>query len=119
MSLARGFFQAGARAVVGSLLPLRDDEAATFVSAFYDHLADGVSVGRALAQTRRDLSRAGAPTAAWAGWVVMGDARVVPVPGGARRWPWPWLLAALLVVVGGVVVWGVRSRKRVSKTDPR
>jgi len=111
MSLARGFFQAGSRAVVGSLAPLRDDEAASFISAFYEHLARGLSVGAALAGARRDLVEAGAPTAAWASWVVMGDASAVPVPGGARRSRlWLWLLAALvLIAVGGVAVrrrWG-------------
>jgi len=122
MSLARGFFQAGARAVVGGLAPLRDDEAAAFVSAFYEHLSRGLAVGSALAQARRDLLQAGAPAASWAGWVVMGDASAVPVPGGARgTWWWAWLLAALLLGVG------VRSRisrsrlprPRDSRPDPK
>ncbi len=106
MGLARGFFQAGARAVVGSILPVRDAEAEPFVSAFYEHLARGLSVGESMAQARRDRILSGAPAAAWAGWVVMGDASVVPVPGGAHSsWPWwGWVIAALVLVVGAVAV---------------
>jgi tetratricopeptide (TPR) repeat protein len=106
MGLARGFFQAGARAVVGSILPVRDAEAEPFVSAFYEHLARGLSVGESMAQARRDRIISGAPAAAWAGWVVMGDASVVPVPGGAHSsWPWwGWVIAALVLVVGAVAV---------------
>jgi CHAT domain-containing protein len=44
VGLARAFFQAGARAVVGSLWPLRDDEAALLVRDFGGELARGTSL---------------------------------------------------------------------------
>ena len=112
MSLARGFFQAGARAVVGSLRPVRDDEAASIVIAFYRHLARGVSVGEALARARRDVMRSGAPVAAWASWVVMGDGSAVPLPGGrqyaSRSIQLVTALALLLLV--GLFVWRLQRR---------
>ncbi len=105
MSLARSFFQAGAHAVVGSLWRLRDDEAAAFFDAFYRHLGRGESVAAALSGAQRDRLLAGAPAAAWAGLVVLGDGEIVPLPGGRAPTVFPvrrfamagsLLLAALL-----------------------
>ncbi len=103
LSLARSFLQAGARTVVASLWPLRDDDARRFFGSFYAHLAEGRPVADALAETRRELIAAGRPAAAWAGVVALGDGRVVlrpaPRPGWVRYGPAIALL--LLVVVGG------------------
>ena len=52
ISLARAFLVSGARAVVGSLWPLRDDEAALFFDRFYQRLAEGRSLDDALATAR-------------------------------------------------------------------
>lgn len=78
MSLARAFFQAGARTVVGSLWPLRDDETEKLMEAFYRSLVKGQSVAAALTSARRERIRAGAPAAAWAGLVALGDGEAVP-----------------------------------------
>src|SRR4030095_8618917 len=43
VGIARAFFQAGARTVVASLWPMRDDEAAAIAGSFYRHLRDGES----------------------------------------------------------------------------
>jgi CHAT domain-containing protein len=105
MGLARGFFQAGARTVVGSLWPLRDDEAERTVRGLYRHLAEGHSVAAALASARREAIRDRAPAATWAGLVVLGDGDVVPAPGGrpaisdARALALGGLLAALALFV--------------------
>jgi hypothetical protein len=80
--------------VVGSLWPVRDDEAERVFRSFYRGLARGESVASALASARRDAIAAGLPAAAWAGVVVLGDGDAVPVPGGVpRRW-WPVWVAA-------------------------
>jgi CHAT domain-containing protein/tetratricopeptide (TPR) repeat protein len=105
MSLARAFFQAGARTVVASLWRLRDDEAADFFDRFYRHLGQGGSVAAALQGAQVELIKEGAPAAAWAGLVVLGDGSVVPLPGGRRRWDvpmWVWGLvgAGLLLIAG-------------------
>jgi len=75
-SLARGFMAAGARAVIGSLWPLRDDEAAEFFDAFYRALGSGRTVADAFAYAQRTRIAAGAPAAAWAGIVLVGDGDV-------------------------------------------
>lgn len=120
-SLARAFFRAGARAVVASLWRLEDDEAADFFDRFYRALADGESVAGAVAEAQRELRGRGAPAAAWAGVVVLGDGAMVPVPGGVpgswRDWPWWWgllLLAAAAVL--GVLFWLLNSP--ASRADP-
>jgi CHAT domain-containing protein/tetratricopeptide (TPR) repeat protein len=116
MSLARAFFQAGAHTVVASLWRLRDDEAADFFDRFYRHLGKGRSVAAALQAAQRDMIKEGAPAAAWAGLVVLGDGDLVPLPGGRKGWYvplWAWL-------AGGAVILGIlglfaarRSRRSV------
>lgn len=113
LSLARAFFEAGASAVVGSLWQLRDDEAAALFERFYAHLAGGESVAGALAAAQEDRIDAGAPAAAWAGLVVLGDGGVVPIPGGRSR-SFGVLGSVLVVVLLGVGVGLVWRRFRGS-----
>jgi tetratricopeptide (TPR) repeat protein len=79
LGLSRAFFQARARVVVGSLWPLRDDESASFFAEFYRQLAEEKPVAAALAAASRARIADGAPAAAWAGLVVLGDGARVPV----------------------------------------
>jgi CHAT domain-containing protein/tetratricopeptide (TPR) repeat protein len=107
IGLARGFFRAGAVVVVGSLWPLRDDDAAILFRAFYAHLAQGKSVQGALAAAKGERLAQGAPAEAWAGVVVIGKGDVVPIPGGIQSFPW-WMVGLGLTVClagGGAMVW--------------
>lgn len=103
MSLARAFFQAGAPTVVGSLWPLHDEDAAALFDGFYRHLASGLTVAGALTAAQREWIRAGAPLAAWAGVVVLGDGDLVPLPGGAPASTLPGGLPIALAVLLAVV----------------
>ncbi|HEY8021404.1 MAG TPA: CHAT domain-containing protein [Thermoanaerobaculia bacterium] len=85
LSLARAFFEAKASAVIASLWPQRDDDAAKLFDRFYRHISEGESLAAAFAEAQRDRMNEGAPTAAWAGFVVLGDGDLVPLPGG-RSW---------------------------------
>lgn len=115
LSLARAFFQAGARAVVGSLWQLRDDQAATFFDAFYRALATGARVSDAVATAQRAQLRAGAAAEAWAGIVVLGDGDLVPFPGGRRgSSPWWWAMAAGVAVVLAVGFFAARRAAQIS-----
>ncbi len=110
MSLARAFFQAGAHTVVASLWRLRDDETADFFARFYRHLGKGTSVAAALQAAQRDLIAGGAPAAAWAGIVVLGDGDLVPLPGGRKGWEvpaWAWVVG-----VGALLVLGFAALRR-------
>jgi CHAT domain-containing protein len=114
MGLARAFFQAGAVGVVGGLWPLRDREAARLVDDTAVGLGRGASIGAALAGARRAAIRAGEPTAAWAGLVVLGDGEFVPLPGGRapdRDVRWPAAIAAVLAL-GAAGLLLVRRRLR-------
>jgi CHAT domain-containing protein len=111
MSLARAFFQAGAHTVVASLWRLRDDEAADLFDRFYLYLGKGLSVAAALRFAQRDMIADGAPAAAWAGLVVLGDGDLVPLPGGRRGIAvpvWAWVAGGLLAVA---LVAFLRSKK--------
>ncbi|MDX1501351.1 MAG: CHAT domain-containing protein [Thermoanaerobaculia bacterium] len=109
LGLARGFFVAGARTVVASLWPLRDDDALALLTEFYRGLRRGESVAAALAGAQAARRDEGAPAAAWAGLVVLGDGDLVPMSEDrAARRPGPWIagalgLIAILVVASRVV----------------
>jgi CHAT domain-containing protein len=111
MSLARAFFGAGATAVVGTLERTRDDEAGAFFTAMYGGLGRGATLGEAVAGAKREAIRAGAPPAAWASMVLLGDEGVRPRaagPGGLV----PMGLAGVVLAAAGVWagrrVWGRR-----------
>ncbi len=121
MSLARAFFQAGAHTVVASLWPLRDDEAADFFERFYRHLGQGRSVAAALQAAQRDLIAEGAPGAAWAGLVVLGDGDVMPLPGGRKGWSlplWTWGPGILVLLLGGGLSWWRWKKTRAAPSVP-
>jgi CHAT domain-containing protein len=102
VGLARAFFQAGASTVVGSLWPLRDEDAEAVVGELARQLGRGRSVTEALAAAQRWRIADGAPTAAWAGLVVLGDGSAVVAPH--RPSPPRILAVALAMLAGGVVV---------------
>ncbi|RYZ44244.1 MAG: CHAT domain-containing protein [Myxococcaceae bacterium] len=110
LSLARAFFESGARAVVASLWPMRDAEAAWLLERYYRHLARGQGVSQALRSAQREAWEDGQPAAAWAGLVVMGDAALVPVPSHRAEVAWPmdpaWFWRGFALLGGGILVAG-------------
>lgn len=75
-SLTEAFLLAGADAVVASLWPLPDAEAALFVRDFYKALVDGRDIGDAL-HTAKTEARRMAPldVAVWANYQCFADTR--------------------------------------------
>jgi CHAT domain-containing protein/tetratricopeptide (TPR) repeat protein len=115
MGLANAFFQAGARSVVAGLWAVRDRETSRLMERFGRYLGEGESIASALALARRDLIERGAPAAAWAGMVVLGDGDLVPLPGGrsgSTRPAWVYPVAALAVAATILLTWAVRRRRR-------
>ena len=76
------------------------------------HLGQGKSIGTSLTLASRVRIDAGAPSATWAGLVVLGDADVVPIPGG-RQPPVTRLTIALatIVILAILTVLGLRQRR--------
>jgi hypothetical protein len=105
LGLARAFFQAGARAVIGNLWPMRDDEAEALMGEFSRRLGRGQSLSRALAGARAVRIEDGAPAAAWAGLIVLGDGDVVLIPGRDARFRDFALWG--LVVLGAMLLAGI------------
>jgi CHAT domain-containing protein len=96
MSLSRAFFAAGSAVVVGSLWPVRDDDAESFFEIFYDHLAAGETAASSFSAAQRERLHDGAPAEAWAGFVLAGDGgwRLPPGPQD-HSVSWPVVLAML------------------------
>lgn len=106
LGLARSFLVSGAGAVVGSLWPLRDDESAALFDHFYRELGAGRSVGEALAAAQRERRREGAPSAAWAGIVLIGDGDSVPYPRRTQ----PLHATAIVLLVAAAFAFGCTQR---------
>jgi len=114
MSLGRAFFQAGARTVVASLWPVRDDEAAALFELFYRHLARGETVAAALGAAQAERIAAGEPASAWAAFVVLGDGDLAPVPvpvAPARDIRWVFVAAGVALSVFLVLAWFAARRR--------
>jgi hypothetical protein len=111
MSLARAFFGAGASAVVGTLDRARDDEAGVFFSSMYRAMSRGVSLGEAVTAAKREGIRRGAPPAAWADVVLLGDPEVRPRARDTVALV-PLAVAGLILAVVGVGAGHRRWRRR-------
>jgi len=104
LSLARAFFQAGARAVVGTRWRIRDEDGAELFDAFYEHLAAGASLSEALARSKQEAIARGRTADAWGSLILLGDGAARPFAAGAGsasndrgRLMWPFLALALLL----------------------
>jgi CHAT domain-containing protein len=117
LGLGRAFFQGGARTVVGSLWPLRDDEAAELFEGFYDHLGRGLSAAEALRAAQEEAISRGAPAAAWAGVVLLGDGDVVPRPDG-RGSSRSLTVAGLALAALAAGAWVMLARQRRKGVRP-
>jgi len=105
LGLAQAFFLAGSRTVVASLWPLRDDEAAALVGRFAQALGQGGTVTAALTEAQRAMIDRGAPSAAWAGLVVLGDGDRALFRGNGFGWGWSALLG---LVAAGLALAAIR-----------
>jgi tetratricopeptide (TPR) repeat protein len=115
LSLARAFFEAGARTVVGTRWPIRDQDAAVLFDRFYRQLAAGASLSESLARAQRDAIADRTLAAAWSGVILLGDgaarpfATAVVLPSAARRIAVP--LAALLVLLASALFVAARIHR--------
>jgi CHAT domain-containing protein len=112
LGLGRAFFRAGSRAVIGNLWPMRDDDAESFVRELSRHIAAGESLASAVRASRQARLASGAPAAAWAGVVLLGDGDFVPVPGARGRLGHAlWLLPVVAAVLLAAAALRIRRRR--------
>ncbi|MEM7126531.1 MAG: tetratricopeptide repeat protein [Chloroflexota bacterium] len=84
-SLASAFIRGGAMAVVGMLWDVPDEVMSLFGQKLYAHLVDGLPIGEALRQTRRQLREVDKAGSSWLAPVLYGDAQAVPIPAPIRQ----------------------------------
>jgi hypothetical protein len=108
VSLANGFFAAGAEVVVAGLWNLEDQAAMRFSERFYRHLGAGQSAGHALAAAQREAIEAGEAAADWAGLLLIGngDWQIASAPGLP-----PWTLLSVPALLA-LVLWAKWRERR-------
>ncbi|MCM3875422.1 MAG: CHAT domain-containing protein [Thermoanaerobaculia bacterium] len=117
LGLASSFLLSGARAVLGTLWAVRDDEAEEFSKAFFVNLSGGRTASAAVAAAQRTLRARGRPPAAWAAFVLIGDGSIAPI----RETEKPWIAALAVLVAAGVLaaVFFLRPRRPAARPSPR
>jgi CHAT domain-containing protein/tetratricopeptide (TPR) repeat protein len=80
MGLPRALLGAGAKSVLGSLWPVRDDTTARFMHDFYASFATGRSARESLALARRSMLNETDDPVSWAAFSLLGDPDVSLVP---------------------------------------
>jgi CHAT domain-containing protein len=107
--LTAPLLEAGARAVVATLWPVRDRETAAFMEAFYAALSDGRPATDALRAAKLDAIERGVPASGWASFTLVGDPLTVVPLAAPRSAGWTWLAAAAALTL---LAYGLARRKR-------
>ena len=109
MSLARSFFQAGARTVIATLWDVDDRESADLAERFYSGFRRGLPASTALRQAKEAARHAGTSERTWAAYVLIGDgsATIEARPDRHPRWALP---IGLLLSLGLAFWWFARRK---------
>ncbi|MDH7445722.1 CHAT domain-containing protein [Aquimarina sp. 2201CG14-23] len=100
MSLARGFFYAGANTVISSLWNANDKSTTQIMESFYRNLAKGQSKSKALHNAKinylKSSSLSDASPHYWATFVLIGDAETKLFPS---NYTFYWIILPLLLIL--------------------
>jgi CHAT domain-containing protein len=111
MSLSRAFLYAGARAVLLSLWEVPDATTPELMEAVYrGWMEAGLPLDEALRRAQERLLREGAPPAAWAPFVLVGDAEL-PAPSRGTDARTALALGLLLLATALAFGWWRRRRR--------
>lgn len=112
LSMARSFMYAGVPSLVVSLWQVNDATTAFIMHTFYKKLMEGLPKDEALRQAKldylKDAQGAASHPAFWSPFIQLGDHQSI-VLGKQSKW-WLWmLLAALVCLILGFVIWRKRG----------
>jgi CHAT domain-containing protein/tetratricopeptide (TPR) repeat protein len=109
--LTAPLLEAGARSVVATSWRVGDRSTLRLVDGLYAGLAKGRPVIEALREAKLGAMRSGAPPAAWAAFVLVGDpATMVPLTPPRTRPAW-WVGAGCVILLAAATtLWRRRSR---------
>ncbi len=115
MSLARGFFHAGAKSVVSSLWSTNDKSSKELMTTFYKGLSEGLTKSAALRRAKIDYIEryrgSSISPAYWSALIIIGDNTPVKITNR----PWQMLIWAVLgVLLLLIVYWGGKRGNRSS-----
>lgn len=115
ISLAKGFFHAGAHSIVATLWSVDDAKNAKLIRLFFECLRKGLRKDEALRDAKLrfldEVAHDEAHPVFWAAPVANGDMTPMELPGGM---PWGWI-AAGAAVLAFAVFWWRRRRKSLNK----
>jgi CHAT domain-containing protein len=110
ISLAKGFFQAGARSVAATLWSVDDAKNAELMRLFFREIKNGLAKDEALQRAKVTYLETHPHDEAnpvyWAAVTVYGDMRPVELAG--LCWGWLWLVAGVLLA--GYLVYHFKRR---------
>lgn len=110
VSLARGFFYAGAKSIVSTLWSVNDAATMELMQSFYTYLKAGQSKDFSLRQAKLDFLQSHSHVEAhpffWGAMVAVGDMEPIDL---RNSFPWWWVLLA--IAMGSLVLYLFRSRR--------
>ncbi len=105
ISLAKGFFHAGARSIVATLWSVDDAKNAKLIRLFFQNIRSGMSKDAALRQAKlrflEELPHDEAHPVFWAAAVANGDMAAMAFPG-SMVW---WMVAGVVLVLAACFFW--------------
>lgn len=117
MSLARGFFQSGAKSVVSSLWNVNDRSSATIMNAFYENLKKGKSKSESLRLAKlnyiKNHSLSESSPYYWAPFVVLGDTKPL-INTNFPEW-WSFLALFSFIILCCFLIKKRASKKNIKK----
>jgi CHAT domain-containing protein/tetratricopeptide (TPR) repeat protein len=103
ISLAKGFFQAGARSVAATLWSVDDARNSELIQLFFKHIKKGEDKDGALRNAKLEYLLSHPQDEAnpvyWAAVTIYGDMRKVDLTDGAWGWAW-WIGLGLALLIG-------------------
>jgi CHAT domain-containing protein len=113
ISLARGFFTAGAKSIIMTLWSIGDKTSSKLMHQFYTNLAAHQNIGNAMQNAKieylEQTDEMKAHPYFWAGYIVLGNSNAIFEPDPAKNYFHFWWVFALVLAGSGLIA----GRKKV------